>query len=101
MRKGKNLKILLMPLLLLVPIVFLTTSCETTKATSQAEIDVVLKKIAPERPCKVQMEAVEFQEKDGGLWLSYEDYRALERNIISMKEYAAKLEVIITFWEDR
>jgi hypothetical protein len=36
---------------------------------------------------------------DGGLWLSYENYRALERNIIAMREYMGKLEVIIKFYE--
>nr|WP_315442296.1 hypothetical protein [uncultured Treponema sp.] len=42
-----------------------------------------------------------FKDKDGGLWLSYEAYRALERNIIAMREYAAHLEVIIAFWEEK
>ncbi|WP_187426440.1 hypothetical protein [Treponema phagedenis] len=47
------------------------------------------------------MEPVLFEDKDGGLWLSYDAYRALERNIISLKEYASRLEVIIAFWEER
>lgn len=47
------------------------------------------------------MEPVVFKDKDGGLWLSYEAYRALERNIIAMREYAARLEVIIAFWEEK
>ena len=47
------------------------------------------------------MEPVTFEEKDGGLWLSYEAYRALERNIIAMREYTAHLEVIIAFWEEK
>jgi hypothetical protein len=44
------------------------------------------------------MEAVEFADKDGGLWLSYNDYRALERNIIAMREYEALLEVIVQIY---
>jgi hypothetical protein len=36
---------------------------------------------------------------DGGLWLSYESYRALERNIIAMREYEGKLEAVIDFYE--
>jgi hypothetical protein len=36
---------------------------------------------------------------DGGLWLSYESYRALERNIIAMREYEGKLEAAIDFYE--
>lgn len=47
------------------------------------------------------MEPVTFEDKDGGLWLSYEAYRALERNIIAMREYTAHLEVIIAFWEKK
>jgi hypothetical protein len=45
------------------------------------------------------MEAVIFADRDGGLWLSYNDYRAMERNIIAMREYAAKLKAVIEFYE--
>jgi hypothetical protein len=34
------------------------------------------------------------------LWLSYNDYRALERNIISLREYAARLEIVIWFYRE-
>ena len=44
------------------------------------------------------MEPVRFEDRDGGLWLSYEDYRALERNVIALREYAGRLEVIIGFY---
>jgi hypothetical protein len=48
------------------------------------------------------MEPVEFWDGNGGLWLSYADYRALERNIIAMREYAALLELAIKYYrEDR
>jgi beta-xylosidase len=43
-------------------------------------------------------EPVLFVDMDGGLWLSYNDYRALERNIIALREYSARLEVIIEFY---
>jgi hypothetical protein len=46
------------------------------------------------------MEPVVFEDRDGGLWLSYEDYRALERNVIAMREYAARLEIIIGFYAE-
>jgi hypothetical protein len=46
------------------------------------------------------MEAVEFADAEGGLWLSYNDYRALERNITAMREYAARLELIIEFYRE-
>jgi hypothetical protein len=44
------------------------------------------------------MEPVRFEDQDGGLWLSYENYRALERNVIALREYAARLEIIIRFY---
>jgi hypothetical protein len=52
------------------------------------------------------MEAVRFEDaatklpSDGGMWLSYNDYRALERNVIALREYAARLEVIIRFYAE-
>lgn len=51
------------------------------------------------RPVKPVMEAVRFENKEGGLWLSYDNYRALERNIIAMREYEGKLEAVIEFYE--
>lgn len=101
MKKGRLFPLLLMLILLLVPTVFFQTGCTTTKAPSNADIDAVLKNIAPTKPPAPIMEPVVFKDKDGGLWLSYEAYRALERNIIAMKEYAARLEVIIAFWEEK
>jgi hypothetical protein len=46
------------------------------------------------------MESVKFADKDGGLWLSYGDYRALERNVIAMREYAAKLKAVVDFYRE-
>jgi nitrous oxidase accessory protein NosD len=46
------------------------------------------------------MEPVSFGDRDGGLWLSYENYRALERNIIAMREYARLLETVIDFYRE-
>jgi hypothetical protein len=45
-------------------------------------------------------EPVVFEDRDGGLWLSYENYRALERNIIALREYAERLEIIIAFYRE-
>jgi hypothetical protein len=42
---------------------------------------------------------VRFEDRDGGLWLSYEQYRALERNVVALKEYAARLEAVVRFYE--
>ena len=101
MKKGRLFPLLLTLLLLIVQIVFLQTGCTTAKAPTNADIDAVLQNIAPEKPPAPVMEPVLFEDKDGGLWLSYEAYRALERNIIAMREYTAHLEVIIAFWEKK
>jgi hypothetical protein len=44
------------------------------------------------------MEPVRFEDWGDGLWLSYNDYRALERNVIAMREYSSRLEIIIKFY---
>jgi hypothetical protein len=44
------------------------------------------------------MEPVEFEDRAGGLWLSYDNYRALERNVIALREYATRLEILIEFF---
>jgi hypothetical protein len=46
------------------------------------------------------MEPVAFEDRDGGLWLSYSGYRSLERNIIALREYAEKLAIIIDFYRE-
>jgi hypothetical protein len=51
-------------------------------------------------PVPPETEPVRFEDRDGGLWLSYNDYRALERNIIAMREYAGELEIIILFYRE-
>jgi hypothetical protein len=45
------------------------------------------------------MERVAFEDRDGGLWLSYKDYRALERNVMAMREHAAKLSAVIEYYK--
>ncbi len=101
MKKDRAFPLLLTLLLLLVQILFFQTGCTTTKAPTTADIDAVLQHIAPTKPPAPVMEQVVFEDKDGGLWLSYEAYRTLERNIIAMREYTAHLEVIIAFWEEK
>ena len=101
MSKGTHSRVLVMTVLLLVLTVFFQTGCRTVRGAAQADIDAVIQNIAPEKPAVPYMEPVVFEDKDGGLWLSYDAYRALERNIISLKEYASRLEVIIAFWEER
>jgi hypothetical protein len=46
------------------------------------------------------MEQVRFVDRDGGLWLSYEQYRALERNVMALREYAERLIIVIEFYQE-
>jgi hypothetical protein len=46
------------------------------------------------------MEPVRFVDREGGLWLSYDQYRALEWNVIALREYAQRLEIILEFYEE-
>jgi len=71
-------------------------------AAAIQEWEDAMKALVPPMPVPPEMEPVMFEDKDDGLWLSYNDYRALERNIIALREYAQKLETVIWFYrEDR
>jgi hypothetical protein len=72
-------------------------SCKTTGTANPQETLALLRPPVPEVP---EMERVVFEDRDGGLWLSYDDYRALERNVIALREYAARLEIIIGFYRE-
>jgi hypothetical protein len=56
--------------------------------------------LVPPIPPEPAIEPVRFVDREGGLWLSYEQYRALERNIIALREYAQRLEIVIEFYEE-
>jgi hypothetical protein len=43
---------------------------------------------------------VVFEDRDEGLWLSYENYRSLERNIIALREYTERLEILLDFYRE-
>lgn len=91
---------LLIPILLIALTVFLS-SCKTTHKEYLASIQdwaEAMNALAPPLPVAPEMEPVQFEDRDGGLWLSYNDYRALERNIIALREYSRRLEVIIWFY---
>lgn len=70
-------------------------SCRTTGTVNPRETLDLLRPPVPEAP---EMEPVRFEDRDGGLWLSYDDYRALERNVIALREYTGRLEIIIGFY---
>jgi hypothetical protein len=76
-------------------------ACQTSPTIETApepEASSILETIAPPLPPAPLMESVEFFDRYGGLWLSPDNYRALERNVIALREYAKQLEIIIEFF---
>ncbi|MDR0709967.1 MAG: hypothetical protein LBF77_07870, partial [Spirochaetaceae bacterium] len=69
--------------------------CRTTPVPATPVI-----RLAPPLPPAPVTEPVVFEDREGGLWLSYENYRALERNIIALREYTARLEILIDFYRE-
>ena len=88
--------------MLILSIALTIFSCKSAPETTPAEeAQAIVAAIAPPMPAAPVMEPVRFEDReDGGLWLSYNDYRALERNIIAMREYMSRLEIIIRFYRE-
>jgi hypothetical protein len=63
--------------------------------------ETVIEVIAPPLPEMPNMERVSFLALDDLLCLSYDDYRALERNVIALREYIEKLEVVVEFYRGK
>jgi hypothetical protein len=72
--------------------------CSGCRTTNRIPEPVIV--IEPPLPPVPMMEQVQFADKDGGLWLSYEQYRALERNVIALREYADRLLLLIEFYQE-
>jgi hypothetical protein len=67
-------------------------------AAPAASIESIVEEVAPPMPELPSMERVSFLALDDLLCLSYDDYRALERNVIALREYIEKLEVVVEFY---
>jgi hypothetical protein len=74
--------------------------CRTAGSVNK-DVQETLAVIKPPLPAAPEMEPVQFEDRDGGLWLSYGDYRSLERNVIALREYAARLEIVIGFYREK
>lgn len=96
MLKKKNLPKHLTVVLLIGLTAFLT-NCKTLQIPS-VEVEKALSALAPPVPQMPEMEPVAFEDKDEGLWLSYNNYRALERNVIALHEYISKLKTVVNFY---
>ena len=97
MRNGKRL-ITVMIKALWVGLTVFSAGCAARPVTW--ELRPALEALAPAAPAEPVLEPVEFLDRDGGLWLSYKDYRTLERNIIAMREYAARLLLTVEFYRE-
>ena len=95
---GKNWRRRLI-LSLLIGLTVCLAACRTSpKIEAAPEPPSILETIAPPVPPAPLMELVEFLSREGGLWLSDDNYRRLERNVIALREYAKQLEIIIEFF---
>lgn len=99
MRNAKHLTKLLTPVLL-IALTVCSAGCAGLRAAEPARLEAAVDALEPEAPPAPVLEPVRFEDRDGGLWLSYNDYRALERNIIAMREYQARLLLIIEYYRE-
>ena len=76
---------------------WVVTGC-ASQAAAPGELERAIEALEPEAPPAPEEEPVRFRDADGGLWLSYEDYRALERNVIALREYAGRLLLIVDYY---
>jgi hypothetical protein len=86
--------------ILLIALTIFSVSCKSSSQKNIQEWEDTIKALVPHVPAPPEMEPVHFEDRDGGIWLSYNDYRALERDIIALREYIAKLETIIEFYRE-
>lgn len=94
MRNGRNWPGRLTAICCIALTIFLA-GCRTASPVTAEVI-----RLDPPLPPAPVTEPVAFEDKDGGLWLSYDNYRALERNIIAMREYLERLEIVIEFYRE-
>ena len=80
----------LMLCLLVVPILF-SQACRSAPESLPARIEVSL----PELPATPELLPVAWEDRQGGLWLAYGEYRALETNIMRMRAYEEDLRAYI------
>jgi hypothetical protein len=75
-------------------------NCGTFKPPlQQVKTEAVIEQLAPLMPEFPTMEPVYFVSIEKYLCLSSDDYRALERNVIGLREYIEKLEAVLKFYQ--
>jgi hypothetical protein len=77
-------------------------SCQSFKPfIPPVKTEAVIEKLAPPIPEMPLLERVTFVSVDDYLCLSYDEYRALERNVIGLREYIEKLEAVLQFYRGK
>jgi hypothetical protein len=80
----------------------LLNNCHSFKPLAfPVKTETVIEVIAPPLPEMPFMERVTFVSVDDYLCLSYDEYRALERNVIGLREYIEKLEAVLQFYRGK
>ena len=74
-----------------------SVGCKSVHTIGQ-DVREITSALAPPMPVEPITEPVRFLDREGGLWLSYADYRALERNMIALREYTHMLKIVIQFY---
>ncbi|MEM9423259.1 MAG: hypothetical protein AAF975_00545 [Spirochaetota bacterium] len=54
--------------------------------------------VDPPLPTEPQLLAVRFEDREGGLYLSHDNYRKLEKNIVRLRSYAEELKAQIEYY---
>ena len=89
-------------MILLIVLTVFSVTCRTTEYEDiSGEITETLERAVPPVPSPPAMLPVHFEEQDNGLWLSYDDYRNLEKNIISYRSHIDKLMIVIDFYTEK
>jgi len=97
MRKGKNLRKHWIAILC-IALAVCSAGCKSRAGALARDAQGINTALAPPLPAAPELEPVAFEDRGGGLWLAYAEYRKLERNVIALREYAALLEIVARFY---
>ena len=93
MKKKSSGKLLI--LLLLIGLIVFTQGCRTIPETDDESLIIPYQLPEPEPEKRVY-----FEDTGKGFFLSYDDYRALEENIINQRGYVKILQEAVSYYEE-
>lgn len=97
--KRSRIPLIAISLIALTASSLLGSSC-ASQPRSGGDVPAAVQKPRLPRPPEPSLRPVHFEDKDGGLWLSYADYRALEGNVKALRAYAEELELLVEYYEE-